>query len=44
MIQRAMQEALRRKREQAKAEPKMTWVEGIIGFIRELKRELRDEA
>ena len=42
--QRAMQEALRRKREQARAEPKMTWVEGIIGFVRELRRELRDEA
>ena len=42
--QEAIQEALRRKQAQVRAEPKMTWVEGIIGFVRELRRELRDEA
>jgi curved DNA-binding protein CbpA len=24
-------------------EPKMTWMEGIIGFVRELKKELRED-
>lgn len=24
-------------------EPKMTWIEGIFGFVRELRRELRGE-
>lgn len=27
----------------APPEPKMTWVEGIFGFVRELRRELRGE-
>ncbi len=41
--ERRTQEALRRKQEQIKQEPKMTWVEGIFGFIRELKKGMREE-
>jgi len=40
------QQALRRKQEQARQveqEPKMTWVEGFFGFIRELKKGLRED-
>jgi len=42
------EEELRRKRqkkqqEQAKREEEMTWVEGMIGFVRELKKGLRGE-
>ena len=36
-------QALRRKQEQTKQEPKMTWVEGIFGFIRELKKAIRED-
>jgi len=39
-------EALRPKQAQqaqVKQEPKMTWVEGIFGFVRELKRALHEE-
>ena len=39
-------EPLRRKQArqaQVKQEPKMTWVEGILGFVRELKKALREE-
>src|SRR5207237_773362 len=28
---------------QAKQESKMTWIEGVFGFVRELKRALREE-
>lgn len=39
-------EEIRRQQEmqqqEAKREPKMTWVEGIQGFMYELKKELRD--
>ncbi len=35
--------ALRRKREQARRKPEMTWAEGIVGFVREFKKGLRDE-
>ena len=31
------------KREAAKQEPKMSWMEGAFGFVQELKKELRDE-
>ena len=40
------QAALHRKQEQARQveqEPKMTWVEGFFGFIRELKKGLRED-
>lgn len=36
-------EALRRKHEQTEQEPKMTWLEGIFGFIRELKKSIRED-
>src|SRR5579859_5020502 len=38
------QEAERRRLQQieAKRVPQMTWVEGIFGFVRELKKGLRD--
>ena len=39
-------QTLRRKQEQARQaqqEPKMTWVEGIFGFIKELKKGLRED-
>jgi curved DNA-binding protein CbpA len=37
------QEARRlRQQLEAQREPKMTWVEGIFGFIRELKKGMRD--
>ena len=36
-------EAVRRQQELAKREPEMTWVEGMIGFVRELKKGMRDE-
>ena len=41
---RQQQEAARRLQQQlaAKREPKMTWVEGIFGFVRELKKGIRD--
>ena len=35
--------AFKRRQEQAKREQKMTWVEGMIGFVRELKKGMRDE-
>lgn len=39
---KAAQEALRQQQELAKQEPHMTWIEGIFGFIKELRRELRE--
>lgn len=37
------QEALRRQQQlEAQREPKMTWIEGIFGFVRELKKGIRD--
>ncbi|HYK84862.1 MAG TPA: J domain-containing protein [Ktedonobacteraceae bacterium] len=37
------QEARRlRQQLEAQREPKMTWVEGVFGFIRELKKGMRD--
>jgi curved DNA-binding protein len=38
-----VQAAYQRRQEQAKREPEMTWVEGIFGFIKELKKALKDE-
>ena len=32
-----------KRQQQVKREPEMTWVEGIIGFVRELKKGMRDE-
>jgi DnaJ-class molecular chaperone len=33
-------EALRRQQEQ---EPEMTWMQGMVGFVRELKKAMRDD-
>ncbi len=35
--------ALRYQQEKIKREPEMTWAEGIVGFVRELKKGLQDE-
>jgi curved DNA-binding protein len=40
----AAQAAYQRRQEQTKREPEMTWVEGIVGFVKELKKGLKDEA
>jgi len=40
---RLQREQLRRQREQAAREPQMTWVQGIFGFVRELKKGMRDD-
>lgn len=40
--QRKAAEALRQQQEQANREPKLTWIGGIFGFIKELRRELRE--
>ncbi len=42
--QLATQAAYQRRKEQTKREPEMTWVEGIVGFVKELKEGLKDEA
>jgi curved DNA-binding protein CbpA len=41
--ERRQREELRRQQEQAQREPEMTWVEGIFGFIRELKKGMRED-
>ena len=33
----------RRQQEQKKREPEMTWVEGLFGFVNELKKGLNEE-
>jgi curved DNA-binding protein CbpA len=41
---RAQQAAAQKKQqEQAKRQHEMTWVEGIVGFVRELKKALRED-
>ena len=39
---KAAREALRQQQELAKQAPKLTWIGGIFGFIKELRRELRE--
>jgi curved DNA-binding protein CbpA len=39
----AIREAIRRQREEAQREPRMTWREGIIGFFTELKKGMNEE-
>ena len=39
----ALQELLRRQREEAQRQPRMTWPQGIVGFVKELKKALREE-
>ena len=34
-------EMLRRQQEKMRREPKMTWREGVIGFVQELKKEMQ---
>ena len=41
--QQQAEAAFVRRQQQVKREPKMTWVEGIIGFVRELRKGLKDE-
>lgn len=38
------QEAQRRQQGQASRERKMTWVEGVFGFVKELRKELRKDS
>jgi curved DNA-binding protein CbpA len=40
----AAQAAHQLRQEQVKREPEMTWVEGFAGFVKELKKGLKDEA
>jgi DnaJ-class molecular chaperone len=40
---RQQREALLRQQVQAQREPEMTWVQGMFGFIRELKKGMRDD-
>lgn len=40
---RAERERLRQQEEQAKREPEMTWMQGVIGFVREFKKGMRDD-
>jgi DnaJ-class molecular chaperone len=37
------QAAYQRRQQQVKREPEMTWLEGIIGFVNELKKGLKGE-
>ena len=39
----ALKELLRRQREEAQRQPRMTWPQGIVGFVKELKKALREE-
>lgn len=41
--QQQAEAAFVRRQQQVKREPKMTWAEGIIGFVRELRKGLKDE-
>ncbi len=36
-------DVIRRQREQAQQQPRMTWTEGVFGFVRELRKGLREE-
>jgi len=39
----AARAAIRRQQEQKKREAEMTWMQGAFGFIRELKKELKED-
>lgn len=39
----AIQELLRRQREEARRQEKMTWTQGMVGFVREFRKALREE-
>lgn len=38
----AMQEMLHRAQQEVQRQPKMTWPQGLAGFVRELKRGMRE--
>ena len=40
---RRQRELLRRQQEKAQREPEMTWVQGVFGFVRELRKGLHDD-
>jgi curved DNA-binding protein CbpA len=39
----AAQAAMRKQQEQKKREAEMTWIQGIFGFVRELKKGLKED-
>ena len=39
----ASQAEYQARQERTKREPEMTWAEGLVGFVKELKKGLRDE-
>lgn len=41
--QRRLEAARRRASTAPRPEPRMTWIEGIFGFVKELRRELREK-
>jgi len=41
---KAQQATPRRKQAQANHETKMTWAEGVIGFVKELKKALQEDS
>ncbi len=40
---RQERERLRRQQAEAEREPRISWVEGMFGFVRELKKEMRED-
>jgi curved DNA-binding protein CbpA len=42
-LRKSAREAARRQQEQATREPQMTWIEGIFGFVRELRKAMRED-
>ncbi|HEV2581138.1 MAG TPA: DnaJ domain-containing protein [Ktedonobacteraceae bacterium] len=43
LAQRATKITAQKDRKQARREPEMSWVEGAFGFVKELKKGLKDE-
>src|SRR5260221_1671242 len=42
-LRQAARETLRRQQAEATQEPKMTWIEGIFGFVRELRKGMTED-
>ncbi|HEY6408997.1 MAG TPA: hypothetical protein VIY29_16170, partial [Ktedonobacteraceae bacterium] len=42
LLEEQQREAVRKQQELAQREPGMSWIQGIFGFVRELRRELRE--
>ncbi len=42
-LRQAARETLRRQQAKATQEPKMTWIEGIFGFVRELRKGMKED-